>query len=260
VSGPAFTMALRLRLLTTCLSALGMTLVILMVGALFPAVGDSIGKLDLPEGVADLLGGADYGTIAGWMRSEIGAVYGPLVIAATAITGAAGLTAGEEEDGILALTLAHPIERRRLIMSKAAAVAVAVAIVAAGTFLGLVAGVAVAGGGIGAGDLGALALHLAFFGWAVGAVALALAAATGRRAVASGGAAAFAVLGFLINGFAPLVDGIGWLKYVSPFHYYSGHDPIGHGVAIGDLAVLGAAALALTAVAMVRIGRRDLRR
>ena len=53
-----------------------MTLVIVMVGALFPAVGDSIGKLDLPEGVGELLGGADYGTITGWMRSEIGASTG----------------------------------------------------------------------------------------------------------------------------------------------------------------------------------------
>jgi hypothetical protein len=60
-----------------------MALVILMVGALFPAVGDSIGKLDLPEGVTTLLGGADYGTITGWMRSEIAAVYGPLVVAFT---------------------------------------------------------------------------------------------------------------------------------------------------------------------------------
>jgi ABC-2 type transport system permease protein len=260
VSAPAFAIALRLRLLATCLTAAGMTLVILMVGALFPAVGDSIGKLDLPEGVADLLGGADYGSIAGWMRSEIGAVYGPLVIAATAITGAVGLTAGEEEDGILALTLAYPIRRSRLVLAKAAAVAACVAIVALGTFLGLVVGVAVAGGGISVGHLGALALHLAFFGCAVGAVALALAAATGRKPVASGGAAAFAILGFLINGFAPLVDGIAWLKYLSPFYYYSGHDPIGHGVDLGHLAVLGAAAIALTAVAMARIGRRDLRK
>ena len=259
MSAPAFTIALRLRLLATCLTALGMTLVILMVGALFPAVGDSIGKLDLPEGVADLLGGADYGTIAGWMRSEIGAVYGPLVVAATAIAAAAGLTAGEEEDGILALTLAYPIRRSRLVLAKAAAVAVSVAIVALGTLAGLVAGVAL-GGGIGAGNLGALALHLAFFGCAVGAVALALAAATGRKAVASGGAAAFAILGFLINGFAPLVDGITWLKYLSPFYYYSGHDPIAQGVDLGDLAVLGAVAIALTALAMVRMGRRDLRK
>src|SRR6187551_3724365 len=109
MSAPALTLALRLRIVSTALTALGMALVILIVGALFPAVGGSIGKLDLPQGVADLLGGADYGTITGWMRSEIGAVYGPLVVAAIAITAASGSMAGEEEDGILGLTLAYPV-------------------------------------------------------------------------------------------------------------------------------------------------------
>jgi ABC-2 type transport system permease protein len=259
VSAPVFTLALRLRWLTTALTMLGMALVILMVGALFPAVGGSIGKLDLPEGVADLLGGADYGTITGWMRSEIGAVYGPLVIAAIAITGAVGATAGEEERGILGLTLAYPIARSRMVLAKAAAVAVGVVAVALGTLIGLVAGVAAAGGGIAIGNQAALALHLAFFGLAFGALALALAASTGRVALASGGAAAFGVLTFLINGFAPLVDGIGWLKYLSPFYYCSGHDPIANGVNVGDLAVLGASALVLTAVAVWGIERRDLR-
>ena len=41
MSRAAFVVALRLRLLMTLVTALGMTLVILMVGALFPAVGDS---------------------------------------------------------------------------------------------------------------------------------------------------------------------------------------------------------------------------
>src|SRR4051812_45090270 len=159
-------MAIRLRLLATGLAAFGMALVIVMVGALFPSVGDSIGKLDVPKGVAELLGGADYGSIAGWMRSEIGAIYGPLVIAATGITGAVATTAGEEEDGILGLTLAYPIERSRLLLAKAAAVAVSVTIVALGTFAGLVVGVAVAGGGVGIGHLAALSLHLELFGLA----------------------------------------------------------------------------------------------
>jgi ABC-2 type transport system permease protein len=259
MSRPAFVLALRLRFLATATTALGMVLVILMVGALFPAVGDSIGKLNLPDGVTQLLGGADYGSLAGWMRSEIGAVYGPLVIAATAIMGAVGLTAGEEEDGILGLTLAHPITRSRLVLAKAAAVAVSVALIALATFAGLLAGVAIGGGGVAAGNLAALALHLAAYGWAIGALALALAATTGRKAVASGAAAAFAVVTFLINGFAPLVDAIAWLRYVSPFYYYAGHDPIGHGADLGDLAVLTAAAVVFTAVAALQIGRRDLR-
>jgi ABC-2 type transport system permease protein len=247
VSRPVFLMALRLRTLSIALTALGMLAVIVMVGALFPAVGDSIGRLDLPEGVADLLGGADYGTIAGWMRSEIGAVYGPLVVGAIAIIGATGSTAGEEEAGILGLTLAYPIRRGRLVVAKAAAVGVEVA------------GVAIAGGGVSLGHLAALCLHLAFFGFALGGVALAIAAATGRRAVASGAAAAVGVLGFLINGFAPLVHGITWLQYLSPFHYYAGHDPIGRGVHAGDLAVLAAVALAGVVVAALAIDRRDLR-
>jgi ABC-2 type transport system permease protein len=259
MSLPALKMAIRLRLLTTILSALGMALVILMVGALFPAVGDSIGKLDLPEGVTTLLGGADYGTITGWMRSEIGAVYGPLVVAFTGISVAAA-TAGEEESGVLGLTLAYPIKRSRLLLARAAAVAISVVVVAFGTFIGLVVGVAVGGGGIGLANLVAVTVHLAFFGWAVGAVALAVAGLTGRRALATGSAAAFALLGFLLNGLAPLVAAIEWLKYLSVFYYYEGHDPIGNGVDAGDLAVLGAVTLALTALAVAGLRQRDLRK
>jgi len=256
---PTFRLAIRLRLVSAALAAAGMLVVLLMVGALFPAVGGAIGKLDLPEGVADLLGGADYSTVAGWFRSEIGAVYGPLVVGATAITAAASSTAGEEEAGILALVLAHPVDRSRLILAKAAAAAAAVLIVAAGTWIGLVAGVAIAGGGVGVGDLTALALHLACFGFVVGALALAVAAATGRKAVAVAVASTFAVAGFLVNGFAPLVDAIGWLKYLSLFYYYEASDPITNGIDVGHLAVLGAATAALTVAAAVLIRRRDLR-
>ena len=77
--------------------------------------------------------------------------------------------------------------------------------------------------------------------------------------MAIGGAAAYAVLSFLINGFAPLVDGLHWLKYLSAFYYYEGSDPIGNGVAVGHLAVLAGATAALVAFGALAIGRRDLR-
>jgi len=259
MNGSTFELALRLRAVSTLSTAVGMALVIVMVGALFPAVGGSIGKLDLPEGVTDLLGGADYGTLAGWMRSEIGAVYGPLVIAGVAITAAASLTAGEEEAGILGLVLAHPVKRSVLVLSKGAAVASSVLVIALGTFIGLLVGVAIGGGGIALANLGALSIHLAFFGLVIGALALAVAAATGRKGVAVGVAASFGLLSFLVNGFAPLVDGLEWLKYLSPFFYYEGSDPIGNGIDGGHLAVLAAATLVLTTVAAVAVQRRDLR-
>ena len=56
------------------------------------------------------------------------------------------------------------------------------------------------------------------------------------------------------------VDAIAWLKYFSLFYYYEGHDPIGNGVDASDLAVLAAAALALTTLALLGMRQRDLRK
>jgi beta-exotoxin I transport system permease protein len=259
VSWPTVKMTLRLRLPFAASAVFALIALLLAVGALFPAVGHSIGKLSIPKGAAQLLGGADYGTITGWYRSEMGSIYGPLLIAAVAIVAACASTAGEEEDRILGLVLAHPVKRSRSIAAKAAAIAAIVVIVAIACWVGLTGGVALAGGGISLEHLAAYCLQLAFFGFATGAVALALGAGTGRRSLANGVAAGVAILGWLINGLAPLISGLGWLKYLSLFYYYDGNDPVTHGVSIADILVLGAVALLLTAVAALGIERRDLR-
>lgn len=252
-------LTLRLRATSTLSAAVGLTAVIVAVGALFPAVGHTIGKLDVPTSVANLLGGADYGTITGWYRSEIASVYGPLVIAALAITGATAATAGEEEDRILALILAHPIRRSRLLLAKAAAIALIVLIVAFAVWIGFVVGVALAGGGISLAHMTALAVQLACFGFAAGAVGLALGAGTGSRSFANGLAAGIVVLGWLVNSFAPLVGAIAWLKYLTLFYYYAGHDPLTRGVGLAGLVVLGLVTVVLIAAAIVSFERRDLR-
>jgi ABC-2 type transport system permease protein len=233
--------------------------VLLIVGSLFPSVHESFGKLDLPKGVAELLGGADYATITGWYRSEIGSFYGPLLIAAAAITGAVSLTAGEEESGILSLLLAQPVTRTRLVAAKAGAAAMGVLAIALACWLGLIAGVALAGGGISTKNLGAFCLHLLFFGLAIGALALAVGAGTGRKGLAAEVAATVAVAGWLVNGFAPLVDAIAWLRYLSPFYYYAHNDPLANGADLVDLAVLAAVTATLTALGIVGMSHRDLR-
>lgn len=259
MSWPATRITLRLRLPGTLWAGLGLVAVMAAVGALFPAVGHTIGKLNVPTSVANLLGGADYGTITGWFRSEIAVIYGPLVIAALAITGATSTTAGEEEDRILALVLAHPIRRSRLVAAKAAAIALSVLILALAVWIGFIIGVAVGGGGITLAHITALALQLAFFGLAAGALALAVAAGTGSRSLANGLAAGIVLLGWLVNSFAPLVGSIAWLKYLTLFYYYAGHDPLARGVGGAGLVVLGLVTLVFTAVAIVGFERRDLR-
>ncbi len=256
---PTVRLTARLRLPSAISAAVGLIAVMAAVGALFPAVGHTIGKLTIPKGVSNLLGGGDYGTVTGWFRSEIAAIYGPLVIGGLAITGAVAATAGEEEDRILALVLAHPITRARLVAAKAAAIAAVVLIIAFATWTGLIVGVALAGGGITIAHITAIAVQLAFFGFATGAVAIAVAAGTGRRSLAVEVAAAIAIIGWLINSFAPLVGALAWLKYLSLFYYYAGHDPLTRGLDIPGIIVLGALTLLLTGLAMTAIGRRDLR-
>jgi ABC-2 type transport system permease protein len=255
----AFGMELRLRSRIVVLAAVWLIAMCLAVGGLFPSLGHTIGKLNLPKGVADLLGGADYATLAGWFKSEIVSILGPVIVAGIAITSAAATTAGEEEDRITALLLCHPVRRSRLLLAKAAAIATAVTVLGAATFAGLLAGVAVAGGSLGPGDLAAQSVHLVFLGLALGAVALAVGASTGERTLASGAAAGVAGAMFLINGFAPLVHGTAWLEYLTVFHYYSGHDPLTRGIDVGDLAVLAALTAALVAVAVWGLERRDIR-
>jgi ABC-2 type transport system permease protein len=259
VSWPVTALTFRLRQMGTLSAAVGLVLVMLAVGALFPAVGHTIGKLNVPTSVANLLGGADYATITGWFRSEIAIIYAPLVIGALAITGASSATAGEEEDRILGLVLAYPIRRSRLLMAKAAAIALVVLVVAFAVWIGLIAGVALGGGGISVAHITALGVQLAFFGLATGAVALAVGAGTGRKSLATGSAAAVAILGWLVNSFAPLVGSISWLKYLTLFYYYSEHDPLTRGIGGTDLIVLGLVTIALTATALVAFDRRDLR-
>ncbi|MGZ4239963.1 MAG: ABC transporter permease subunit [Solirubrobacteraceae bacterium] len=181
------------------------------------------------------------------------------MIGALAISAAAASTAGEEEDRILTLVLGHPLGRSRLVGARAVAAATVVVAVAVATGVGMLAGVALGGGGISAGNIAAFSLQLAFFGFATGAIALALGAGTGRRTVAVGIAAAVAILGWLINGFAPLVSGLSWLKYLSLFYYYAGHDPLTGGADIGGIIVLAAVAIAFAVVAVVAFERRDLR-
>ena len=105
----------------------------------------------------------------------------------------------------------------------------------------------------------AAALHLVFFDLAIGSIGLALGAPAGRPR-ASEVAAAVALVGWLINGFAPLDHSIYWLKkYLSPFRYYASSDPLTRGVDTGHLAVLGLITLGATAVAAATIERRDIR-
>ena len=183
------------------------------------------------------------------------------MIAYTGISVAASSTAGEEEEAaLLGLTLAYPIERSRLLLSKAAAVAVSVALVAVGTFVGSSIG-SVGRGGVGFAHIAALSAHLAFFGWAVDASRSRLARRPDAGRSPPEQPQPSAVLRFLVDDLRRSSMRSTWLEVrLASSYYYEGHDPIGSGTDTSDLAVLAAVALALTMLALVGLRQRDPRK
>jgi ABC-2 type transport system permease protein len=253
------TMELRLRYRMAASAAFGLIVVIMIVGALYPSLKDTFGKLNVPQGVANLLGGANYSTLTGWLQSEIVATYGPLVFCAVGITTAVATTTGDEDERILAMLLAHPIVRTRLLVAKTLALTLLILALSVATWIGLEIGVAIAGGGISTAHLAAQAGHLCLLGLTFAALALALGASTGRKMVAAGGAAGIAILAFLVNGLAPLISGLTWTQYLSPFYYYSSREPLSNGAQWGHLGILAAVSLVLVGVALAGFRHRDLR-
>ncbi len=109
-----------------------------------------------------------------------------------------------------------------------------------------------------AGHLAAMVLHLVLLGICFGALALALGAAFGRRGLALAVAAVTGVSTYFANTLAPQSASLAWLQNVSPFHYYSGGQPLRNGLQLGDATILLVVSLVLVAAGTLIFSRRDV--
>ncbi len=212
-----------------------------------------------PGPLRDLMGGlADMTSGAGYLQTAVYQLFVPMLFIACATLLANRSLAGPEENGTLELVLTLPVDRRRLVLARLAALALGLLAVAAVTLLvawgmSVVVDNGVAFGRILAGHLGVLLLGLFH-----GTVALAVGAATGRRLVASAVVGVWVVAGYMVVTVGRSWDAISWLKWVSPFHYYSEGRPLYEGVPVGDYLVLAGATVVLALTAVLAFDRRDV--
>jgi ABC-2 type transport system permease protein len=232
-----------------------------LIGPLYSFVNEDIRSLtaDLPDALLALIGDADLSTPEGWYQGETFSLMAPAaVILVTVVIGASAL-AGEEAHRTMALLLANPVSRTRIVLEKAVAMAFAALVVGVATFAGAALGVLLGGLDMSIGNVGATSLLLVLLGLVFGALALVLSAATGRVKFAVSGAIG-ATLGFyLLDSFLPLSDGLAGYARLSPFYYYLGGDPLSKGMHWGHGALLAGLSVALVALSVVLFGRRDLR-
>lgn len=239
-------------------------LVALMI-SVYPTVRDNPDLNDLVQNYPEALkafiafgGTVDYVSPAGYLGSELFSFMVPLLFLVAAVGNGAGAIAGEEERGTLELLLSAPVQRRRIVTEKLAALVVE--LVGLGVLLWLalwigarVVGMDISGGRLGAATFDAVALALAY-----GAIALMLGAATGRRSLAIGLTVAAAVAAYLLNSLSLLVSALEPLRPASPFYHYAASDPLRSGLDAAHLSVLLAIVLGAGVVAVVAFDRRDV--
>jgi ABC-2 type transport system permease protein len=171
---------------------------------------------------------------------------------------ASGFTAGEESRGTIDILLSYPISRRRMVLEKVLAVTLAAFAAAIAVWVFGLLGAAASATALPADNLAAALLMLVLLGLAFGAVALAIAAATGNRAASIGAAVGLLVVMYLVDAVSNIVDGLRTVQPLSLFHYYMGGDPLRNGVSLADAGVLSAVAIVFLAVALIAFERRDL--
>ncbi len=242
--------------------AIGITAVGVLYATFYPMVNtpEMLQALEAyPQGMLEALGMTDVTSLPGYLGATTFGLLGPalIIVFAAAIGGSA--IAGEEENGRLDLALAHPTSRWSLLVQRFAAIVVAMVGVNLVLAIALVAISGPAGlTGLDTGNLVAACIQLAALGIVFAAVALAAGAATGRRSVAFGLVAVVAVVGYFGNNLGPSIAGLGWLHDVSPFHFYSGGQPLRNGLQLADTTVLLVVSVLLVTLGGLRFDRRDV--
>ncbi len=241
--------------------SLGMAAYVLIVVALYPAFKSSASLDDFVK--SDSTAAALFGvtgplsSTGGWLNGNIYANFLPLVLLLLTIGYGAASLAGQDEDGTLSLVAALPLRRDVLVVEKTAAMAAQAAVVSAVVALCVLAGrffeLTVTTTDVLAVSTAVLLLALDF-----GLVAMAVGAATGRRATAIGIATVLASASYLVGSLAAVVSWLGPARYVSLFFWSVGDEQITRGVGLADFAVLVAVGLCALGAAVVAFRRLDL--
>ncbi len=243
--------------------SLGFVLIVFVYAAFWPNVRANASQFNqyiekFPEAIRNMIGGANFGTPAGYVQTELFSLLGPILLLVYAIGAGARSIAGEEEARTLDLLLSTPVSRRRVLLDKFGSMAAATLFFALLMGLSLVAIGSLYDLHLPLQGLVAATLNLFLLALAFGAVALLVGTAKGSKGAAIGISSGLAIVTFVLNTLAPSVDTLGPFRFLSPFHYYSGHEPLTNGFNGIDIVVLvGISAVALM-VALGAFEHRDL--
>ena len=197
-------------------------------------------------------------TGAGYVHSSILEMTALILVSIAGIGWGARAIAGDEEEGMLELTLAHGVSRPRVYTERALTIAVRFVILGVALW-----GILMASSGpfaleLDSGNTAAGVASFTMLAIAISFVTLGIGAATGRRSVAVGAGAGLAVLSYMANVIGRQSENYGWLSDVSPFGWAFIRTPIMEGWDWPGIGLLCALALMGFGAGLVTLTRRDI--
>ncbi|MFP3914244.1 MAG: ABC transporter permease subunit [Actinomycetota bacterium] len=241
--------------------AVGLLAVSLIYGGFYPfaatpAYGDLIANL--PEGLAEAMGWSDISSPHGYLGSTVFGILGPILTIIFAIATGARAIAGDEESGSLELLITHPVTRTRVVVHRA--IALILAVLGAGAIV--FGAILVISGPIELelpmSHVAAASLQLALLACVFGSLAMLVGGVVGRRGLVLGVSAIAAVLSYLANGVAPMVDALAWMQDISPFYWFAGTDTLRDGLDPANAALLAGLSALFLLGSVIAFNRRDV--
>ena len=200
----------------------------------------------------------DFNSPEGFLTAEMLSFTFPMLFIVFGLWLGTSWLAGEERRGVLEVLLSHPVRRTAILLEKFAAIVAASALLGVVTLIGTVAGIFIVDMEISLLNVAQAYGGLVMLGSTFAALAIFVAAWTGKPGASIGIGGTVAVLAYVLNSFAPLVDAIEWTRYLSPIYYFIGGDPLTNGLNAVHTAVLIGASAFLVALASHLFERRDI--
>jgi ABC-2 type transport system permease protein len=241
----------------------GLVAMTAMYASFWPSVRDNADQFEsylenLPEAFRNLIGELSLTSPVGYLQSELFSFLGPALLLVFAIGTGARSVAGEEEQRTMDLLAVTPLTRGRIVVEKFAAMTVTAIAIGAVLWAAIISIGPLFDLRIPPADVAAATVHLVLLGLAFGSIAMLLGCWLGRRGLAIGATSAAAVATFLLDAFAPAVEGMAWAERLTPFHYYGEGPPLADGLDLMRAGVLVAVALAGLLGSILLFDRRDI--
>lgn len=217
------------------------------------ALADSFNNLSpaLQKVVGDA---ASFTTISGYISQQIFALRIPLLVIILSIAVLVGLSAGEEQQGLLETQLSLPISRTDALLQKLAAGLTVIVIGSFGALVGVAIGLLVIGQSYSLVRVIPDVISCALIAICYGLVGFTVAALTGRRGLALGISSCLAFLGYLINSMAASVSALATADKLTLFHYYHAKGSFDW----SGIALFIGVAVMLVVISVIGFQRRDI--